>query len=224
MKISLCYPKIPDGTNCPLKKCHVFEKYDGTNLHWVWNKNKGWHSFGTRRTRFPLTTSGIKEFNQEHPGLEDAPKIFLSDLSELEHIFLDSDPTRHYVIKNKEKYSSNEVIIFTEFLGEHSFAGQHITNDSKKLVLFDVMVDNNLILPEELIWDFRDCNIAKLVYKGSYSGKLIEDIRKGKWDLKEGAVCKGTYKNKIYMTKIKTNSYLEKLKNEFKDNWKNYWE
>ena len=28
----------------------------------------------------------------------------------------------------------------------------------------------------------------------------------------------------LWMAKIKTNSYMERLKSEFQDNWKNYWE
>jgi hypothetical protein len=27
----------------------AFEKYDGTNLHRDWDRDFGWHSFGTRR-------------------------------------------------------------------------------------------------------------------------------------------------------------------------------
>jgi hypothetical protein len=26
----------------------MFEKLDGTNLHWYWNRAFGWHAFGTR--------------------------------------------------------------------------------------------------------------------------------------------------------------------------------
>ena len=45
----LHYPKMPDSRNCPDGRCLAFEKYDGTNLHWEWEREFGWHSFGARR-------------------------------------------------------------------------------------------------------------------------------------------------------------------------------
>lgn len=75
-RVKLVYPKIPDSRNCPLTRCIAFEKYDGTNLHWVWEVELGWYAFGTRRDRFDLDDMGIAEFNAAHPGLEEAPEIF----------------------------------------------------------------------------------------------------------------------------------------------------
>ena len=40
----LVYPKIPDSKNCPHEQCVAFEKYDGTNLHWVWEVELGWYA------------------------------------------------------------------------------------------------------------------------------------------------------------------------------------
>ena len=37
-------------------------------------------------------------------------------------------------------------------------------------------------------------------------------------------VVKGVVNGKIHMAKIKTNEYLERLKNAFGDSWKEYWE
>ena len=48
----LYYPKMPDSRNAPLTRCWAFEKYDGTNLHWDWDREIGWHRFGTRREAF----------------------------------------------------------------------------------------------------------------------------------------------------------------------------
>jgi hypothetical protein len=53
-RIKLAYPKMPGSKNSPLEKCLAFEKYDGTNLHWVWEPEMGWYAFGTRRDRFDL--------------------------------------------------------------------------------------------------------------------------------------------------------------------------
>src|SRR5580704_5591419 len=45
----LHYPKIPGSRNCPSGPCIAFEKYDGTNLHWDWDRDFSFHAFGTRR-------------------------------------------------------------------------------------------------------------------------------------------------------------------------------
>jgi hypothetical protein len=69
MRVPLTYQKIPDTHNCPLKQCLVFEKYDGTNLHWVLNPKFGWIDYGTRRDRFPFNIAGGRKFEQAHPEL-----------------------------------------------------------------------------------------------------------------------------------------------------------
>ena len=40
-----------------------------------------------------------------------------------------------------DAYPENEVIVFTEFLGDNSFAGSHEPNDVKKLILIDIQYD-----------------------------------------------------------------------------------
>ena len=61
-KINLTYPKIQGSRDAPLKRCVAFEKYDGTNLHWLWLRDLGWAAFGTRRDQFALDERGIAEF------------------------------------------------------------------------------------------------------------------------------------------------------------------
>ncbi|HJZ24217.1 MAG TPA: hypothetical protein VJ201_07205, partial [Candidatus Babeliales bacterium] len=62
------------------------------------------------------------------------------------------------------------------------------------------------------IKDFSQFNIAKVVYKGKYNGQFINDVYEGKYQINEGVVCKGIVNGQVYMTKIKTNAYLKKLK------------
>jgi hypothetical protein len=219
MKIPLAYPKIPDGRNCPLNKCIAFEKYDGTNLHWSWDKLLGFHSFGTRRDSFTFDAQGIIDFNLAHPGLECASIYFQAVL---ENILVD-------VLKNSKIYT--EAIIYTEFFGPNSFAGTHSIEDAKtskqKLIIIDVSLNKKIISPQQLIYDFEEyayLEIAKTIYCGKYTGQFVEDVRKGKYPVNEGVVVKGVVDGQVYMTKIKTDAYMKRLKTEFKDNWKNYWE
>jgi hypothetical protein len=47
--------------------------------------------------------------------------------------------------------------------------------------------------------------------------ELIQLIRNNDFSLKEGVICKGTYKTKgnniVWMSKIKTNEWLDRIKN-----------
>lgn len=213
-RIELVYPKIPDSKNSPLEKCIAFEKYDGTNLHWVWEPELGWYAFGTRRHKFDLDRKGIEEFNACHPGLEEAPSIFMRDFARpLEAIFkcIGADGI--------------EITVFTEFLGEKSFAGMHQMGDRKRLVLFDVQIGSDLLDPEMFARDFCSLNIAKIVYRGKLTGKFMDDVRQGKYGVAEGVVCKGKNRIKgLWMVKIKTNAYMNQLKQVFNDDWESYWE
>lgn len=212
MKIPLVYPKIPNNTNCPLKKCIAFEKYDGTNLHWVWHSRNGWVEFGTRRDRFSLSENGIKEFTEAHPELQEASILLLDPHGTLDEFLF-------------SKYSEcKEVVVFTEFLGPHSFAGTHDPHDEKQLVIFDIMADGQLLSPETFIKEFKYFNIAKVIYQGKYNGRLTEDIRQGKYPVSEGAVIKGVVKDQVHIIKVKTNAYMKKLKAAFEDTWEDYWE
>lgn len=217
MKIPLAYRKIPDTTDCPLKQCKGYVKYDGTNIHWYWHRKNGWE-FGTRRNRYPLTHSGIEEFNQNHPGLSEIFELFESFRFITEYLI--------------HEYKAKEFTLFTEFYGDHSFAGLHQENDPKHLVLIDNLVYDgekyySSFEIEDNLRQFEDGNfkVAEIFYRGKYSGQLVEDIRKGKYPLNEGAVLKGEVKNYgLYMAKVKTNAYMERLKENFKDSWKDYWE
>ncbi|MFY9222334.1 MAG: RNA ligase family protein [Blastocatellia bacterium] len=215
VKVNLVYPKIPDSRNSPTKTCIAFKKYDGTNLHWVWERELSWYGFGTRRDRFDLDAQGIKDFNQAHPGLEQSSEIFLENFAKpLETIFLE----------NPKYQTSPEIIVFTEFFGPNSFAGMHKKEDAKELVMFDVQTDKEIISPDEFIIDFAELNIAEVVYKGKLTGKFKDDVREGKYDVVEGVICKGGKGDDLWMVKVKTYEYLEKLKQAFADDWENYWE
>jgi hypothetical protein len=221
MKIPLVYPKIPDTTGCMLKKCIVFEKLDGTNIHFTIRKGK-WTSYGTRRDDFNTLinngSEGEAEFIKAHPELDGVLKCQPHDL-----IIIDE------IIHASEKLSKvEELILFMEYFGYSSFAGQHKRDEEHTLTLFDAQIDGRMMLPEEFLKDFRVEEFPEyfpqIIYKGKYSGQLVEDIRNGKYPVIEGAVIKGEIDGQVYMAKVKTNTYMEKLKEQFKDKWQDYWE
>ncbi|HYT95028.1 MAG TPA: RNA ligase family protein [Gemmataceae bacterium] len=213
-KISLVYPKIPGSQQAPSGRCIAFEKYDGTNLHWVWDREFGWITFGTRRDSFYLDGRGVPEFCAAHPGLEEAAELFLrTHATPLEGVF-----------RSHDAYRSAQLTVFTEFVGARSFAGIHQPDDPKQLVLFDVQPDAGLIGPEQFVRDFGELGSARVVYRGKLTGKFSQDVREGKYDVAEGVVCKGGSGGDLWMVKIKTAAYMEKLKRVFKDRWGDYWE
>jgi hypothetical protein len=207
MKIKLVYPKIPDALDCPLKQCVAFEKLDGTNLHFVWSPevNK-FTDFGTRRDRFPYSDVGFIQFHQAHPGMEGLKKVIERDILPI------------------STYLSGECVVFAEFIGANSFAGTHQPKDEKKLVIFDVEWNGRLIPPADFIQYYGDLSIPKSIFQGKFTGQLFMDVRNGKYDVKEGVVVKGMVDGQVHMVKIKTQAYLDKLKEKFKDDWKEYGE
>ena len=205
---------MPGSGDAPLSNCIAFEKYDGTNIHWVWEPMLGWYTFGTRRDRFDLDAKGIVEFNSAHPGLEDCTDIFLNTLAE----------PLSAVLSRLKFYDSEELIVFTEFLGDNSFAGKHQSSDVKRLVIIDLQTASGFLSPERFVNDLAELPIARAVYRGKLTGKFAEDVRMGRFGVAEGVVCKGEAQGKVWMVKIKTNAYMLRLKEAFADRWEEYWE
>jgi hypothetical protein len=211
----LHYPKIPSSAGCPGGRCIAFDKI-GTNLHWDWDRDFGWHAFGTRRDQFNLTPDGVESFRCAHPGLDDCAELFQSTLAgELDRLFRElPDYIPHAEFK-----------VFTEYAGPNSFAGQHVPDDKKELVLFDILSANaGLVSPFDLVRDFGHLHIPRVVFQGKFSGKLTEDVRQGKFRVREGVVVKGGSGEGLWMCKIKTLAYLERLKQAFGGRWQDFWE
>jgi len=62
--------------------------------------------------------------------------------------------------------------------------------------------------------------IPRIMYEGNLTDQFIQDVRDGKYDVVEGVVCKGTQKTGaarggVWMAKIKTKAYLDKLFNRY---------
>lgn len=213
----LLYPKIPGSRNAPDGRCVAFEKYDGTNLHWDWDRDFGWHAFGTRRDEFNLTDAGVEQFVQRHAHLSQSVGVFRATLAdEIEKILRDQPSYRDF----------QSVKVFTEFLGPNSFAGLHKEDDPKELRLFDVLTEPaGIIGPRQFVADFGHLHAARVVYEGKLTGRFAEDVRLGRYGVAEGVVCKGGWGGAdVWMVKIKTYAYMERLKQAFADRWEDYWE
>lgn len=192
------YPKIPHFNEGIFdRECYAFEKYDGSNFRAEWGIKRGWYKFGTRNVMVDKNT----------PIYNEAIEVFLNKYGEdLDTLF-------------RSKYKKVEnFVVFSEFFGKNSFAGKHIEDESKDIILFDVnQYKKGFLSPTEFVNTFGHLDIPKIIYKGPYDEDLIKDVKENKYNLSEGVVCKGTFKTKkdgeqIWMSKIKCSSWLDKVK------------
>lgn len=213
----LHYPKIPGSRDAPSGHCVAFDKLDGTNLHWRWERDFGWHAFGTRRDEFDLGPVGTRAFTDAHPGLGDAAEVFLETLAApLEVVF-----------RTHPGYAERQSLVaLTEYLGPNSFAGRHRADESKDVVLIDVWADGfGFVGPEAFVSHFGHLPTPRVVYRGRLTGAFLEAVRAGRHDVAEGVVCKGGVGGAdVWMVKVKTTAYLAKLKAAFGSKWEEFWE
>jgi hypothetical protein len=201
------YPSIMSSAKAPREPCIAFDKLDGSNVRVKYTGNKGFHLFGSR----------TQMFDKGHPFLGAAVDIFYRDFENpLVDLIEDNFP------------NEREVIAFLEFFGDQSFAGWHEPNDpTKRLVCFDIMVghkNRKFLMPQEFVKLTEKYKVTapRVMYVGNLNEQLITDVRSGKYAVTEGVVCKGTQKTGahrggIWMCKIKTQAYLDKLFNRYGD-------
>lgn len=206
------YPSILGPADAPNSPCIAFYKYDGSNLRFEWHRKRGWSKFGTR-TRL---------FDETDPDFGMAIAIFMEKYAQqLEHILR----------SEKEFRGCQEAIAYCEFYGPHSFAGQHnadilgvASNEPKELKLFDVNIHKKgLVGPRDFINIFSKLDIAEVIYEGNFNRQFIDDVKQGKYPVKEGVIAKGGRGHTLWMRKVKTLAYLDELKNRFAD-WQKYGE
>lgn len=192
------YPKIEHYNKGPFGlNCYAFYKYDGSNFRAEWSRKRGWYKYGTRNVMVDKNT----------PMFGNAIDIFLNKYGEdLDDIF------------RKEYKRVDSFVVFGEFFGEHSFAGKHVDEDKKDIILFDVnQFKRGFLPPNEFINNFSHLDIPKIVYKGIYDEELVDRVKSNQFNLEEGVICKGTIKTKaegevVWMTKIKTIEWINKVK------------
>lgn len=204
------YPSIQGPNKAPHDRCVAFEKIDGSNLRWEWSKKGGWNKFGTRHCLFDATD---KDFGC-------AIALFKAKYAE---------PLEKAIRDSKQYRNIEKATAFTEFFGQQSFAGQHVEGDPKDVVLFDLHLYKKGILgPKEFLDLVGHLDVAKVLYEGVLNETLIETVRegklKGRHEANEGVVCKGGSGHGLWMRKIKTQAYLQRLKDRYGNDWTKYGE
>ena len=103
---------------------------------------------------------------------------------------------------------------------------------SSKIVIFDILVghkNQSFVKPRQFLEFGSVVEIPKVIYDGNLNEEFIASVRRNDFGLKEGVICKGSttrgaYRGKIWMCKIKTQEYLDKLKGRFGSEWEKYGE
>lgn len=215
----LQYPSILGVKKFPLGfPCWAFYKYDGSNLRFEWSQKKGWHKFGSRTQMIDINSPIYGE------GIE----IFLNTMGDIIVQRIAAAYPKQF--KNIERITA-----FAELFGDQSFAGSHEIQDKKQLKLFDIFLfKKGFMGPQEFLHLFDEYDFtAELVYQGNLNHEFIESVRHNALPTKlnEGVICKGlnpkipfkTYGD-VWMTKIKTYEYINKLKNKYQEKWEQFGE
>lgn len=174
----------------------VFDKLDGSNIRAEWNK-KGFYKFGSRKCLIDSSTPILGE------SIEIIQDKYSSKLSK---------------IFKKNKYES--VTCFFEFFGKNSFAGSHV-NEDHDVVLFDIDVyKKGIVEPLQFISLVNDLEYPGILYYDNITEDFVQSVKNRTLNgmTFEGVVCKRKYKNTIQMFKIKSNDWLDRLKNRCEDN------
>jgi hypothetical protein len=108
------------------------------------------------------------------------------------------------------------ITVYSEFFGENSFAGQHDWNEPHDVVIFDMfMYKKDFLPPGDFIKIFENMHTPKLLWRG---GVVTEQaIQFVQWncfgnEVKEGIVFKGVNNKKVWMAKVKTQQWLDKVR------------
>jgi len=207
------YLEIQGPNKAPREHCLAFYKYDGSNIRAEWSSKRGWYKFGSRKVLMDRT----------HP-LGDAIDIFLNTYGDdLEKVFR----------KNKMFRNCQNVTVFGEYFGQNSFAGWHDDKDEKEIVLFDVSIHKQGIMPPAtFVKMFGHLKIPEIIYEGKFNESFIQAVKDNKFGLNEGVVVKGLLPkgrppHNLWMAKVKTREWIDRLKKEYRENpdkFKNVWQ
>lgn len=202
------YPSITTKIDFS-KRFYLFDKLDGSNIRAEWSPKKGFYKFGSRTQLLTPDQTSL------YPSIE---KILA---------FCDKSGTEIGVKLAKLKAES--AVCFFEWVGPNSFAGSHPDSpEDMRPVLIDVaLYKKGMMSPERFIEHFSDFDIPTVLHEGKISEELFQSIRRSELPgiTFEGVIGKESGCNKDGrhdMCKIKTNAWLDKLKNFCGDNQELY--
>jgi len=173
----------------------TFAKIDGSNLRFEWDSKKGWFRFGSRRR--------VLEANDKDFG--NAWNLFLNDFAEAFE--------KHSIAENW-----TNVIVYCEFWGENSFAGNHEPADEKFLTPIDVAVyKKGLLSSKEFVQHFNDLFDLKYLGVKSWDKNFVEAVKDSTLPgmAFEGVIGKDGSGHKRLAIKLKSDAWIEKVLSKY---------
>lgn len=173
---------------------YVFDKLDGSNVRAEWDRKKGFWKFGKR--------NGL--IDDSNPHLTKVPDLILAKHAE---------PLGRILHEQR----AQRAVVFFEFWGPRSFAGQHHAGDEHSATIIDVAVDNRgFLLPREFLKLLGGLDHAALLHHGPV-GHIAELVRGGTLPgmTFEGVVCKSESYDRPgrpAMFKIKNQAWYARLR------------
>lgn len=194
------YPSIPSSVpSTGDQKLYVFDKLDGSNIRVEWTRKKGFVKYGTRTRLLDKTDLQFGE----------VPTLFEDNYAEIYQPLLHAQKTWQ------------KAILFFEYHGEHSFAGNHHEADEKRLTLLDCAPYKKGILPpKEFLKIFEGVDHATLLLHGKVDSEFVCSVRDSTLEgmTFEGVIVKGLRcKTGPGMFKIKSQRWYDKLKGVCQD-------
>ena len=183
----------------------AFDKLDGSNFRVEWNRKL------SKKSRF---TKGFKKYGTRHRVITHANDRFFKMVEVFEDNYKDKIDERfrtHKIFRNVDT-----ITLYGEFVGENSFAGWHVWDEPQDIKFFDVwLYKKGFINPSEFFSEFRDLSMPRLIYKGPLTEQFIKEVQENKFNLKEGVVYKFVDNKNIVRGKIKTQEWLDKIKENY---------
>lgn len=189
---------------------HVFgfDKLDGSNFRAEWNRKL------SKKSSF---TNGFKKFGTRTETIKNANNPFAEAIGIFENKY--AEDLDRIFIENKLFRGIDTITVYGEFYGENSFAGKHDWDEVHDLVIFDMFLyKKDFMKPKDFIDIFGHIDIPKVVYEGLLDEETIKDIVSNIYGLKEGLVLKGVIENKVFMVKVKTQEWLNKVRALYGEN------
>jgi len=170
---------------------HTFAKHDGSNLRFEWDRKKGWFRFGSRR----------RLLDEGHPEFGKSMAMFTDGYAET---------FERFAIDNGHA----SMIVYCEFWGPESFAGEHEADDVHVLTPIDVAIyKKGLLDTSGFLSHFGDQFDLGYLGELEWDEAFVESVRESKLEGMsfEGVVGKAGSGHKRKAIKLKSKAWVAKV-------------
>ena len=170
---------------------HTFAKHDGSNLRFEWSRKQGWFRFGSRR----------RLLEREHPSFGKSMAMFESGFAEAFERFATDN-------------NHDSMVVYCEFWGPESFAGEHEADDDHVLTPIDVAIyKKGLLATDSFVEKFGGKFDLGYLGEQTWDGQFVDSVRASTFEGMsfEGVVGKTGNGHQRKAIKLKSKAWVEKV-------------